>query len=266
MKNLLLACAAVATLFGIESARAADMEPKAAPVYKAPAMTPAYSWTGFYVGGTAGGAWGSFDPTTSTVFTSTGFFDPTSPPAIAAVGAQRIKPAGVTGGIEAGYNWQTGPVVFGLEADFGYFGLRGNASGTGVYPCCAPNTFTVSSSAKTDWLFTARPRIGIANNNWLFYVTGGAAVTDLHGNFTFTDTFGATESGSISSTRVGWTAGAGVEAGLWDHWTLKAEYLFVDFGTVSITSTNLNVGDNPFTHSVSLKANIARVGVNYRFW
>jgi len=129
------------------------------------------------------------------------------------------------------------------------------------------------SNASTSWLATGRGRVGIAANNWLFYATGGVAFTNLDANFNFTDTFAnAAESASISGTRVGWTAGGGIEAGLWQGWSVKAEYLFVDFGSVSVNSTNLraftppiNLPTNVFTHSVDLKANIARVGINYRF-
>ena len=252
---------------------AADLSRPAAPVYTKAPMATGYNWSGFYVGGTLGGAWGTFDPSTSTVFSNTGYFATTSPPAIATVGAQSFKPSGFTGGVEAGYNWQMGATVVGVEADFQAFHLSGSATGTGVYPCCAPTTFTVNSQAQTDWLFTARPRLGFANNNWLFYVTGGLALTNLKGNFTFTDTFAtAAESGSVSSTKAGWTIGGGVEAGLGGGWSLKAEYLYVDFGSVSTTSTNLTAFNpaiafptNVFTHSTDLKANIARVGLNYRF-
>jgi outer membrane immunogenic protein len=269
VNRLILAGAAL--FVGISgSAIAADLSRPAAPVYTKAPMATGYNWSGFYVGGTLGGAWGTFDPSTSTVFSNTGYFATTSPPAIAAVGAQSFKPSGFTGGVEAGYNWQMGATVVGVEADFQAFHLSGSATGTGVYPCCAPATFTVNSQAQTDWLFTARPRLGFANNNWLFYVTGGLALTNLKGNFTFTDTFAtAAESGSVSSTKVGWTIGGGVEAGLGGGWSLKAEYLYVDFGSVSTTSTNLIAGTawpmNPFTHSTDLKANIARVGLNYRF-
>jgi outer membrane immunogenic protein len=174
---------------------------------------------------------------------------------------------------QGGYNWQIGALVAGLEVDFEYFGLRGSSSGGAVYPCCAPASIFITSSTKTDWLFTARPRIGYANNNWLFYATGGLAVTDLHGNFTFTDNVGPghTESGSVSSTKVGYAVGGGIEAGLWSRWTVKAEYLFVDFGRVSTTSNNLidalafAFPAQIFTHSLDLKASIVRLGLNYHF-
>jgi outer membrane immunogenic protein len=253
-------------------ALAADMARKMPVKAPPPPPAPVYSWTGWYVGATAGAAWGSFDPVTSTFSVPGGYFQTSSVPAVNAAGVQSIKPSGFTGGIEAGYNWQTGPLVVGLEADFEYLGLRGSSSNGAIYPCCAPTGFNIATSAKTDWLFTGRPRIGFANNNWLFYATGGVAVTDLHGNFNFTDNnSAATASGSFSSTKVGYAVGGGVEAGLWSQWTIKAEYLFVDFGRVSTTSNNLVTpafGAFPatvFTHSLDLKANIVRVGLNYQF-
>jgi len=252
------------------AASAADMPLKA----PAPPPAPVYSWTGFYIGATAGGAWGSFDPQTSVVFSPTGYFATTSTPAITAAGTQSIKPSAFTGGFEAGYNWQPSSIVLGIEGDIESFRLKGSStSGPVLYPCCAPTSFIVSSSASTSWLATVRGRLGVANNNWLFFVTGGAAFTNLSGNFAFSDTFAtAAESGSVSSTRAGWTAGGGVEAGLWGNWSIKAEYLFVDFGRISANSTNLTAFTPPipfptslFTHSVDLRANIARLGLNYRF-
>jgi outer membrane immunogenic protein len=262
MRKLLLGIAISLAFVG--GASAADMYVKA---------PPPYSWTGFYVGGTAGTAWGSFDPTTSISFIPQppGYFDPTSVPVVNAVGLQSIKATGFTGGLEAGYNLQAGNVVGGIEIDFGYLGLAGSAQGSGLYPCCAPTGFTINSSAHTDWLLTARPRLGIASNNWLYYVTGGVAVTNLNGNFTFSDNANsAMETGSIPSTKAGYTVGGGVEAALWRNWSVKAEYLYVDFGRLSTTSNNFTstlvaFPAAEFSHSIDLKANIARVGLNYRF-
>jgi outer membrane immunogenic protein len=142
-----------------------------------------------------------------------------------------------------------------------------------VYPCCAPTAFTVTSNVSTTWLATIRGRLGYAVNNWLFFVTGGAAFTDLRGNFAFSDTFAnAAESASFSDTKTGYTVGGGVEAGLWGNWSVKGEYLYANFGTLSANSTNLTAfapaiafPSNVFTHSLDLKANIARAALNYRF-
>ncbi len=270
MKKLALAISLV--FFGTAAASAADM----APSYtKAPPMVaPVYSWTGFYIGGNVGGQWGDADPTTSTVFSPTGYFATTSVPAIGLVGAQKVNSSSVTGGFTAGYNWQTSNIVLGIEGDINYFGFKGSATGSAVYPCCAPTAFTVSSSVSADWLATIRGRIGIlATPNWLLYATGGAAIADVKANFVFTDTFAtAAESAAIRDTRVGWTAGAGAEYAVGNGWSFKAEYLYVDLGRSTVTSTNLTAfpaalafPTNVYTHSVDLKSNIVRVGLNYKF-
>ncbi|MET4293965.1 outer membrane immunogenic protein [Bradyrhizobium sp. LB8.2] len=265
MKKFLLAVTSV--VLGSASVQAADL---AAQYTKAPMMAPAYNWTGFYVGGNVGGAWGSADPTTSTVFDPPGYFAASSVPAINAVGAQGVNSSGVTGGLTAGYNWQVNHAVLGLEGDINYFGVKGSATGSAVYPCCAPTGFTVSSQVSADWLATIRGRIGfLAAPTWLLYATGGAAIAEVKGNFNFTDTFAAaTESAAFRDTRLGWTAGVGTEYAVGGGWSLKAEYLYVDLGRSTVTSTNLLGGafpTNVFTHSVDLKSNIVRVGVNYKF-
>jgi outer membrane immunogenic protein len=274
MRNLnfiTLAAAALGAVVGINAAAAADLP--ARTYTKAPVMAASYDWTGFYLGVNAGGAWSQSDAATTTVFSPTGYFATTSPGAIAIAGAQRINASGFTGGLTAGYNWQASNIVFGLESDFNYLDLKGSSTGSGIYPCCAPTGFTVNSSVSTDWLITLRPRVGVAANNWLFYVTGGLAVGSVKSNFNFTDTFAtAAESASMSQTRTGWTVGAGSEYALMNGWSVKAEYLYVDLGRQSTTSTNLTAftpaiayPSNVYTHSVDLRTNIVRVGLNYKF-
>jgi outer membrane immunogenic protein len=267
MKKLLLGL--IVAIAAVAPAAAADLPARA--YTKAPAyLDPASNWTGFYVGLNAGGAWGRSDATTTTISPAGGFFATTSPAAIAIAGAQRINNSGFTGGLTAGYNWQASNFVFGLESDFDYFGLKGSSRSSGIYPCCVAFGFTVNSSMSSDWLITLRPRVGITTHNWLFYVTGGLAVANLKGNFTFTETnIGGTESASISSTKAGWTVGAGTEYALPKGWSVKAEYLYVDLGRETTTSTNFGAPGAPFpinvfTHSVDLRSNIVRVGLNYK--
>jgi outer membrane immunogenic protein len=267
MKKLLFGGAAALTLAMGATAFAADL-----PARVAPMVAPAFSWTGFYVGANAGGAWGHSDTHTSTIFSPTGYFATTSPPAINGVGAQSVHTSGFTGGGQAGYNWQFGATVFGLEADFDYLGLKGSTSGSALYPCCAPTNFTVTSSVKADWLFTFRPRLGFAADHWLLYVTGGLAVSQVKANFNFTDTFAtAAESAAVSSTKAGWTAGVGAEYALAGPWSVKVEYLHVDLGSVSVNSTNLTAFTPPiafptniYSHSANLRSDIVRFGFNYR--
>lgn len=266
MKKFLLAVASV--VLSTASVQAADL---AAHYTKAPMMAAAYNWTGFYVGGNVGGQWGSADPRTTTLFPVASYFADSSVSAIAAVGAQHVNSASVTGGFTAGYDWQVNNAVFGLEGDINYFGFKGSASGSALYPCCAPTSFSINSQVSSDWLATIRGRIGfLATPSWLIYATGGAAIADVKGNFSFTDTFAAaTESGAIRDTRIGWTAGVGGEYAVGNGWSLKAEYLYVDLGRASMTSNNLFVGGplpaQTFTHSFDIKSNIVRVGVNYKF-
>jgi outer membrane immunogenic protein len=238
---------------------------------KAP-LVPVSIWTGFYVGGTAGAAWGTFDPSTSTSALPGGEFAPSSLVAFNAAGSSlSIKPSGFSGGFEAGYNWQPGNLVFGVEGDIEWLPLRGSTTtGPIVYPCCAPSTFTLSASASANWLATARARVGFAAGSWLLFATGGAAFTSLQGNFSFSETFygAAPEIASISEGKVGYTVGGGIEGKLWDHWSVKAEYLYVDFGSISTTGvygTGVIIPPQPFSHSFDLKADIARLGLNYHF-
>jgi outer membrane immunogenic protein len=257
-------------------ASAADLP--VATYTKAPAVVaPVYNWTGFYVGLNAGGAWNRSSATTTTVAdgSSVGFFFPAVVPAIALVGNQRINSSGFAGGLTAGYNWQVSSAVVGIESDFNYFGVKGSSSGSALYPCCMPGGFTVNSSVSSDWLFTLRGRAGVlVTPAFLLYGTGGLAIANVKSNFLFTDkpgpTPGASESASISTTRYGWTAGVGGEYAMMNGWSVKAEYLYVDLGRASTTSTNLTLPPNTFpinvfTHSVDLRSNIVRVGLNYKF-
>lgn len=121
VRCLSLAAIVASTIAFTQGAVGADM-PAKAPVRAVPAV---YSWAGWYVGLNAGGAWGHSDDPTSTVFSPLGYFAATSIPAVNAVGLQSTSVSGFTGGIQGGYNWQLNNFVAGVEADFGYFGLRG---------------------------------------------------------------------------------------------------------------------------------------------
>jgi outer membrane immunogenic protein len=146
-------------LTGATCAAAADL------YYKAPVVAvPVYNWTGFYIGGNVGGAWGNFDPRTLTVYSDDGWIVPTDAPAIDRVGIQSSKPTGFTGGFEAGYNWQSRNFVFGVEGDIEALSLSSRASGSALYPGY-PYTFTVTSDIGTTWLATVRGRLGYAVNN-----------------------------------------------------------------------------------------------------
>lgn len=230
-------------------------------------------WTGFYIGVNAGHANGSADVTTSTVYSGSGYFDTTSVPAIAAAGNGELSPSGFVGGVTGGYNWQHGAAVFGLEADYDSLNADDDRVAGSEYPCCASTSFSVMQTTKADDLFTLRGRVGIASGHSLLYITAGWAQAKIKVQDSFNDTFaGAQESFRGSQTKSDWIYGVGYEHAIGDRWSIKAEYLHADFGTVTGVSNNLtayspteNFPDNPFTHSSDLELNMFRLGVNYRF-
>ena len=241
-------------------------------------------WTGFYVGGYVGVTNGRTSANTSTVYSDSGYFATSSVPAINSAGAQRFNSNGFTGGGQFGYTKQFGRIVIGAEADFGAQRVDADDVVTADYPCCASD-FTVYQAAKSDWLFTARPKVGVTAGKALIYGTGGVAVTNLKYAGLFTDTDSdAIESADFDTTRTGYTVGGGVEVKVAKNWSVKGEYLYADFGRESVTSNNLNTEafidlvaapsgiparenypENTFTRSANLKTHSVRFGVNYRF-
>jgi outer membrane immunogenic protein len=205
MKRIARAAALLAIVAG-GGAAAADLPHPS--YYTAPAPLSAYSWTGLYLGGNLGYEWGitSNNPT---------------------------RPSGFAGGAQGGYNWQTGQLVFGGEADIALSGAKDTF---------APWKFS------NPWFGTLRGRAGFALNNFLIYGTAGVAFGELSA-----ETIGLQ---SESHTNVGWTAGVGVEAGIAANWSAKVEYLFVDLAsnTYGLTGT-----------SNALSASLFRMGVNYHF-
>ena len=242
-------------MFGFGSAKAAD------------------EFKGFYVGANAGGAIGRFNVDTSPAFSNTGYFASTSTPAITAASGRKIEPNGFTVGGQLGYNWQWESVVFGLEWDFGKMDLSGATTVTQTYPCCAPTAFTVTQTAETSWVMTARPRFGVVFGHAMLYATAGGAVTNVKYTALFTDTFAtAHETATIDDKRPGWVVGAGAEFAITHHMSFKGEFLDAGFGTATGTSNNLTAFTPPiafptnvFTHTVALHARIARAGINFRF-
>jgi outer membrane immunogenic protein len=224
----------------------------------------------FYVGAYAGPNVLEGHATTTTIQVPAGYFASSSIPAVNAVGSQGIGTTGANFGALAGYTWQLDPHWFtGIEVDFGVNADSDMTAGGNTYPCCAPSAFAVSSKVSTNWLFTARPRLGYAWDHWAAYVTGGLALTDRTARFQFSDTFAAAqESARFSDTAASWTLGAGLEDRLSDDWTWRLEYLYADFNSVGGTSTNLTAGGDAypasvFTHAASLDEHLVRFALTY---
>ena len=237
------------------------------------AAQSAYNWKGFYIGANLGGGAGGSNHGSTPSGTSTYYAD-TDLSDISSASQQKLTTNGFTGGIQGGYNYMLGNVVFGVELDFNAFTQSGSSNPTIGYKCCpgfgGDNFFNVRTTVSTDWLLTARPRLGYAFDQFLPYVTGGLAVTDLSAKFRYTDAFdSAQERAQASATKTGWTAGFGFEFGVTQNWTIKAEYLYVNFGRIFATGI-MSVPSIPSTSVVfrnyaDLHSNIGRVGFNYKF-
>jgi opacity protein-like surface antigen/outer membrane protease len=245
-----------------------------APAYPLadPAPPQVAGWTGFYLGGTLSFGAGTFTAKTATSANGPYFPNSTVVSAVNRAGDQPITPfKAAAPGLTAGYNWQFDNLVLGVEADIQGMQLSGGAlAGPLAYPGFAPLSFAIGSAASANWLLTARSRFGWAMDDILVYGTAGAAVTTINAQFAFADIFGTAESAIVSTTRLGFAAGGGVEVALWDNWTAKAEYLYVYFSPVSVTTNLLvfpaiPVPGQAFTHSVDLAASLVRLGLNYRF-
>lgn len=230
--------------------------------------------SGPYIGASVGYGWTDAKARTSTVFSPTGYFANSSIPAIDAAGQQDVKPRGILGGIDVGYDAHSGNIVFGVAADVSILDGSDSVSTTATYPCCAPTAFTVRQSVKTRWMTTVRGRVGLDAGPATVYVTGGYAGLKARYSSLFTDTFAtAHEAGSTSKFRSGWVIGAGADIKMGGgQWSVQPEFLHADFGHIGSQDTTLTAftpsiafPTNIFTHRASLKTDIARIGVHYHF-
>lgn len=260
MKKLMIL--AIAALAGSSAAHAADMA-RAYTKAPAPVIAPVYSWTGVYVGVNVGGAW-SRDETTWNA--NPAAFGIGFTPVLNAAGTSAIDAAGVTAGGQVGFNYQVSPMwLIGVEADVNYTDLSKTRTAL-VPPPGTPGTF-VTSTFESKWLATVRGRVGIlAGPSLLLYGTGGVAFAGTKtSDFAFFAFDGTTNAASSSTTRTGWTAGAGAEWAFSPNWSAKVEYLYVDLGSVNYTSVNTLTATATINHDHRFTENLVRVGVNYRF-
>ncbi len=250
----------------------------AAPVYAGEAPL----FAGAYVGLNAGAAWGSSSYATKPgCVPDDGVFCNFSQPAsiangtaVATSGTGELSPAGFTGGIQGGYNWQNDKIVFGGEGDFGAFNLSQSESPSGVFPFpFLGTTYALTESMSTQWLATLRGRLGYTvTPELLLYATGGLAFTDFKFSSSYSDNAvsvlfpGGTGFGNRWEVKTGWTLGGGGEWLLDRNWSIKAEYLYLDFGSMNVVVPVSN--SPPFRQTMEvdadLSAQMARVGINYR--
>ena len=210
-----------------------------------PVVAP-YNWTGLYVGTHIGTTWGDFDAE----------FGP----------LDRVSPefGGALSGVQVGFNYQMGNIVFGLEAD----GAASNARGARPCPSFGVATdFFFSCDADINSLFTFTGRVGMTYERALFYVKGGLAAGEVDFAARFNPGtqplfFPLLDPGQRlftgKETQTGFTVGAGFEFGITRSVSAKAEYLYYNLGTDRFDVSGLPV-------DIETTGNLVRLGVNYRF-
>jgi len=290
MKKFALALLATSSMsvLAFQPASAADLPPPVrTPVVKAPVVVPppVYSWSGFYIGVHGGGAWARKDwgDTTSGCLSDSSVVDYEFITCANDQGSHTAK--GALGGVQAGFNLQTGSFVFGIEGQFSYSSLKGSHSSTAIGNVVGdPNVDGLSIlsgfTTRVRDLGTIAGRLGVvvgASGAVLLFVKGGAAFAD--------DKFSATTTGECFSGpcpqpdfaatwtgkqfRWGWMVGGGVEAKLTQNVSVKGEYNFLDLGRRDVTLTGeictLTCSSSSRTFSIDQNIHLVKVGINYSF-
>jgi outer membrane immunogenic protein len=215
------AVAAVALLAAPLAAAAADMR---VPVYKGMprSVISYYNWTGFYLGGTVGYAFGG-----------------ASDWSVANVNLVSVDPKGMLYGVTAGYNWQAGSWVYGIEGDYSFSDVKGSGA------CPAP----ASCQTELSYLATFRGRMGYAFDRFMPYFTVGGAYGEVQAS-------SIPVAISASDNKLGLAIGGGLEYAFLANWTVKGEYLYVDLGKISTAAAAADI---------SFSSHIVRAGLNFKF-
>lgn len=205
----LMVSAASLVAVSAQAADAVTQVPQAPAAYDAPA--PAATWSGFYLGGTGSYDWGKLKG-----------------------GSSEPSADGWGGGIYGGYNWQSGQIVYGGEADLGYNDQKGTSGG-------------ITGEEKLNG--SIRGRVGYDMNPFLIYGTAGLAIGDHEVS---------SAAGSDSKTSVGYTVGAGVEAFVTSNITARLEYRYTDY-----QDKDFNLGGT--TDSRGFDDQSVKVGIGVKF-
>ncbi len=223
MRNVI---ALMSIFAAIPAAVAADLPGRGAAMSPAPVFVQnaPFTWTGFYAGLNAGYGWGSYSKAANTIM---------------------AKQSGGELGVQAGYNYQYGNLVLGVEGDVNGSWLSGSRS----------PAIGVATRGSLDWFGTLRGRVGFAADRALIYATGGYAGGQVKSNIVsvlpaFVET--------SSSWRNGYALGAGIEYAFTNSISAKAEYLYMNLGSQILFPANL---PTPSSYSSS----VIRAGVNYHF-
>lgn len=231
MKRSLLASTALCAVF-VTGANAAP-------------PAPIFNWAGFYIGGNVGGLWStdSVEVLSPDYYT----FDPGR--------TNTLSPSGIVGGVQAGYNYQISSFVFGVEGDLDFTSAKGSFNYPGFF-----GEEVANHSTSFPFFADLRARAGVAFDRFLPYVTGGVVFANLNNSLTDPSFPFSVNRGSSAT---GWTLGAGVEYAIDNHWSVKGEYLYMQFPDV--TASVLLFDEETYSFKFRDSAQLARVGVNYRF-
>ncbi|WP_061932007.1 outer membrane protein [Aureimonas sp. AU22] len=241
MKRFALLLASTAFVTPALAADVVYEEPAAPAVVE---VAPAYSWTGFYVGGQAGVAFNNdagdvrYNPNTGVVQT-TAFSG----------GSDSSDDAAFIGGVHVGYDYQINNFIIGAVADINYI----DASSSSTYSL-GTDVFGISSDI--NFVGTVRAKAGIAADRFAVYATGGLAYADTETKFFAPGTLtgnlaGFTPTVDSNSDDVGYAVGAGVDYLVTPNLSLGLEYLYTDLGKTDTTVTYRNAAgvQQPFTAS-----------------
>lgn len=226
----------------------------------------AVDWSGFYIGGLVGGT--NSDTHTKTTVGDTKYLDETDARQMVSAGDNTESQWQPSVGVVGGYGKQFGHVLLGIEASANSIFLNDESTTSQIYQTAPTARFVLRQSVRADWMASLRPRVGWAEDNWLGYVTGGLSVTQLTLDTLFTDNaFSGFSKSSDTKIKTGWSLGIGGEYALDGGWSLRAEYLFTNFGALKSSSetTSTNNPGGSLAHKSELETHAVMVGLTYRF-
>ena len=270
-----LATALAALPFG-SVAQATDM-----PVKALPPVAQGVNWTGFYVGGHIGYGWADKDFSLPDI-AGQKFGDCSGKHQecfdFSKLGSPALshKLAGLLGGVQAGFNLQSGAFVYGVEGELSWTGMKEDSLsklGEFRFVNCWYDTrkeIDLQAHTEVNWVATIAGRVGYAIDRVLIYAKGGVAFADQDYNWVVTKGSKDLATAKFSDTRTGWIVGGGAEWKLGHNWSAKLEYNYMDFGTETLnvaTSVCLNgqCSKKDVRVDIDEHMHVVKLGINYRF-
>lgn len=223
-------------------------------------------WSGFYAGVLLGATNGNSE--LSSVTGRLQYMDNTDAQQIARVGNNKLNQWGAAGGLVGGYGRQFGNVLLGVEGSVNSLSVNKESVRRQEMEANPGSQSVIRQSVSADWMAGLRLRLGWAERNWLGYLTGGIAATQLKLDASYTDNaFSGYSRGSKSASVMGWSLGFGGEYALGRNWSLRGEYLYTKFGEISTVSdvTSTNNSGGTMIHKANLDIHSFLMGLTYRF-